>query len=161
METLYQMPTIIGSLREYFSPYLSLLTKPSGNKLFMLLLSLYTLQFATSINHLHRRFLSKISGVSLNAYYYLLSETKVPLGKFSQITVRLALSLIPEELKNRPIFLIVDDTLQAKFGTHFECYRTLFDHAKHNGTNYLKGHCFVALTIGVPVITQKARSSKP
>ena len=154
METLYQMPTIVGSLREYFAPYLSLLTKPSGNKLFMLILSLYTLQFATSINHLYKRFLSKISGVSLNAYYYLLSETEVPLGKFFQITVHLALSLIPDELMELPIFLIVDDTLQAKFGTHFECYRTLFDHAKHNGTNYLKGHCFVALTIAVPVISQ-------
>jgi hypothetical protein len=28
----------------------------------------------------------------------------------------------------------------------------MFDHAKHNGTNYLKGHCFVALTIAVPVL---------
>ena len=153
METLYQMPTVIGRLRQYFAPYLSLLTKPSGNKLFLLLLSLLTIQYATSINHVFKRFLSKISGTSLNAYYYLLSETDIPLGKFSQITVRLALSLIPEKLNGLPILLIVDDTLQAKFGTRFECYQTMFDHAKHNGTNYLKGHCFVALTIGVPVVT--------
>ena len=155
MKILYQMATVIGRLRKYFAPYLALLTKPGGNKLFMLLLSLLTLQFATSINHLYRRFLSKISGVSLNSYYYLLSETDIPLGRFAQITVQLALSLIPEELKGLPIFLIVDDTLQAKFGTRFECCQTMFDHAKHNGTNYLKGHCFVALTIGIPVISQR------
>ena len=97
--------------------------------------------------------MSKVSNTSLNAYYYLLSETNIPLGKFSQITVRLAVSIIPKELKGLPVLLIIDDTLQAKFGTRFECYRTMFDHAKHNGTSYLKGHCFVALTIGVPVIT--------
>jgi hypothetical protein len=61
------------------------------------------------------------------------------------------MALIPEELNGLPIFLIIDDTLQAKFGTHFECYQTMFDHAKHNGSNYLKGHCFVALMISVPV----------
>ena len=153
METLYQMPTVIGRVKKYFAPYLELLTKPSGNKLFILLLSLLTIQYATSINHLFRRFLTKVSNTSLNAYYYLLSETDIPLGKFSEITVRLSLSLIPKKLNGLPVFLIVDDTLQAKFGTRFECYHTMFDHAKHNGTNYLKGHCFVALTIGVPVIT--------
>jgi len=47
--------------------------------------------------------------------------------------------------------LLLDDTLQEKFGTKFECYSTMFDHAKHNGSAYLNGHCFVALTICVPV----------
>ena len=154
MEPLYHLPTVIGSLRRYFSPYLSLMTKPSGNKLFLLLLAILAIQFATSLKHLYKRFLTKLSGTSLNAYYYLLSETEMPLCKFSQITLKLALSLIPETLNGLPILLIVDDTLQAKFGMHFECFQTLFDHAKHNGTNYLKGHCFVALTVGVPVVTQ-------
>ena len=154
METLYHLPTVIGSLKRYFSPYLSLLTKPSGNKLFLLLLALLAVQIATSLNYLYKRFLSKLSGTSLNAYYYLLSETEMPLGKFSQITMKLALSLIPETLNRLPVLLVVDDTLQAKFGTRFECCQTMFDHAKHNGTNYLKGHCFAALTVGVPVVTQ-------
>jgi hypothetical protein len=48
--------------------------------------------------------------------------------------------------------LLIDDTLQAKFGTKFECYTTIYDHARHNGTSYLKGHCFVALAVCVPVI---------
>ena len=152
METLYQTSIIIKSLRDYFKPYLDLLTKPSGSKMFLLLLAMITMQFTTSINHLFKWFLSGISNTSLNAYYYLLSETTIPLNMFLQITVRLALSLIPKELEGLPIFLIVDDTLQAKFGTHFECYKNMFDHAKHNGKNFLKGHCFVALTIAVPVL---------
>ena len=51
-----------------------------------------------------------------------------------------------------PVLLLLDDTLQAKFGTKFECYSTIFDHAKHNGSSYLKGHCFVALAVCVPGI---------
>jgi hypothetical protein len=120
--------------------------------MFLLLLAMITMQFTTSINHLFKWFLSGINKTSLNAYYYLLSETEIPLNAFYQISARLALSLIPKELEGLPVFLIIDDTLQAKFGIHFECYQTMFDHARHNGTNYLKGHCFVALTIAVPVL---------
>jgi hypothetical protein len=28
----------------------------------------------------------------------------------------------------------------------------MFDHAKHSGSSYLKGHCFVALAICIPVV---------
>jgi hypothetical protein len=41
--------------------------------------------------------------------------------------------------------------MQAKFGTHFACYQVMFDHAKHSGNQYLKGHCFVVLSISIPV----------
>jgi hypothetical protein len=30
----------------------------------------------------------------------------------------------------------------------------LFDHAKHNGINYIKGRCFVALTSSFPIIVE-------
>ena len=152
MEKLYQTSMTIGRLFDYFTPYLTLLTKPSGRKLFLLLLAMIAVQYATSINHLFKWFLRMTDGTSLNAYYYLLKKTVVPLDKFAQITVGLALSLIPDELKYLPVFLIIDDTLQPKFGVHFECYKTLYDHARHNGSNYLKGHCFVAMAICVPVM---------
>jgi hypothetical protein len=155
MEALYQKAATIKRLKEYFRPYLNLLTKPSGKKMFLLLLAMITMQFVTSINYLYKWFLSDIwkSDISLNAYYYLLTYTIVPLDAFLKITTKLAMSLIPEELRELPIFLIIDDTLQAKFGTHFECYQTMFDHAKHGGNQYLKGHCFVALTVRVPIFT--------
>jgi hypothetical protein len=68
-------------------------------------------------------------------------------------TVKIALSLISEELKTKiTIFLITDDTLQAKFGDKFDCYAKLFDHTKHDGTCYLNGHCFVSLVISIPIL---------
>lgn len=45
-----------------------------------------------------------------------------------QTTVRIALSCIPKTLKSLPIFIVINDTLQAKFSVHFECRKKLFDH---------------------------------
>lgn len=152
METLYQNTRTIKRLREYFQPYLNLLTKPSGTKLFLVLLAMIAMQLTTSISFIYKWFLSDICDLSLNAYYHLLTYTEIPLDAFFRITVINAVSLIPKELNGLPIFLIIDDTLQAKYGTHFECYKKMFDHAKHNGSNYLNGHCFVSMMISVPVV---------
>jgi len=154
MEALYQNARTIKRLKEYFQPYLNLLTQPSGTKFFLILLSILSMQFVTSIRNIYRWFLSEIYDSSLNSYYHLLSYADIPLDMFFRITIKTALSLIPEEIYGLPIFLIIDDTLQAKFGTHFECHQKMFDHAKHNNSNYLNGHCFVALTISVPIIIE-------
>lgn len=42
-------------------------------------------------------------------------------------------------------------TMVSKFGKKFEDVSKLFDHAAHNGSNYLNGHCFVSLMLCVPV----------
>lgn len=158
MEVLYQKGSIIKSLRDYFQPYIKLLTRPGGKKLFLILLAVISMQFVTSIRHVYKWFLSDVCGLSLNAFYHLMSYTEMPLNAFLQITVGLALGLVSKEAYGLPIFLIIDDTLLAKYGTHFECYQTMFDHSRHNGSNYLKGHCFVALTVSVPIITGKSIS---
>ena len=67
------------------------------------------------------------------------------------VTAKIALHLIPEQLKSQPVFLCIDDTMISKFGTKFENVSKLFDHAAHNGCNYLNGHCFVSLMLCVPV----------
>lgn len=67
------------------------------------------------------------------------------------ITASLALKLVPADLKSQPLFLCIDDTVVSKFGTKFENASKLFDHAAHNGSNYLNGHCFVSLMLCVPV----------
>jgi len=156
MEPLYQKAKIIARIREYFTPYIELLTKPSGHKLFLLLLAVMSMQTVTSIQHIYNWFLCGISKISQNAYYYLLSYTELPLDKFASVTLNKAIALISESLKDLPVLLLLDDTLQAKFGTKFECYSTMFDHAKHQGSSYLKGHCFVALAVCVPVIVGKS-----
>ena len=51
----------------------------------------------------------------------------------------------------QPVFLCIDDTMVSKFGKKFEDVSKLFDHAAHNGSNYLNGHCFVSLMLCVPV----------
>lgn len=67
------------------------------------------------------------------------------------ITASMALNLIADELKSQPVFLCLDDTMVSKFGKQFENVSKLFDHAAHNGSNYLNGHCFVSLMLCIPV----------
>ena len=59
--------------------------------------------------------------------------------------------MIPDSLATQPIFLCVDDTMVVKAGTRFENVSKLFDHAAHNGSNYLNGHCFVSIMLCIPV----------
>ena len=68
------------------------------------------------------------------------------------ITARTALKLIPDPLKTHPVFLCVDDTMVSKSGKKFENVSKLFNHAAHNGSNYLNGHCFVSIMLCVPVL---------
>lgn len=151
MNPLYQNDFTIRSLKAYFSPYFVGLTRPTAEKCFLLLLGILSLQGIQSIRFLYDWFLRLVSPRSLNAYYYLFTAPTIPLEKLARVTVQLALACIAEEDGRFPVFLILDDTLHPKYGTHFAEYQTLFDHARHNGSNFLKGHCFVALVLSVPV----------
>ncbi|WP_068557283.1 hypothetical protein [Thermotalea metallivorans] len=52
-----------------------------------------------------------------------------PTEELIKITPDIAIALIPDTLKNSTVFLTIDDTLQTKFGDHFDCYFQHFDHA--------------------------------
>lgn len=68
------------------------------------------------------------------------------------VTARTALKLIPKIQENQPVFLCINDTMVPKFSKKFEnVSTTLFDHAAHNGSNYLNGHCFVSVMLCIPV----------
>ena len=67
------------------------------------------------------------------------------------VTASMTLKLVPKSLQTQPVFLCIDDTMVSKFGKKFEDISKLFDHAAHNGSNYLNGHCFVSLMLCVPV----------
>ena len=71
------------------------------------------------------------------------------------VTVKLALCLVPPDLGSQPLFLCIDDTVVSKSGKKFEDVSKLFGHAAHNGFNYLNGHCFVSLMLRVPVWHQR------
>lgn len=109
------------------------------------------MESAHSIRFLYQHFLSGITEKSLNAFYYACSYAKVDYSRFMNVTASMALRLIPERLRSQPVFVCIDDTMAAKFGKKFEDVSTLFDHAAHNGSNYLNGHCFVSLMLYVPV----------
>lgn len=151
MNPLYQNGFTIRSLKAYFSPYFVGMTRPTAEKCFLLLLGILSLQGIQSILFLYDWFLRLVSSRSLNAYYYLFTAPSLPFEKLAKVTVQLALACLSEEEDHFPVFLILDDTLQPKYGTHLAEYQTLFDHARHNGSNYLKGHCFVALVLSVPI----------
>ena len=119
--------------------------------LFLLILSTLALESAHSIRFLYRHFLSGITTKSLNAFYYACSYAKVDCSGFMNVTAKIALHLIPESLKSQPVFICIDDTMVSKFGLKFENVSRLFDHAAHNGSNYLNGHCFVSLMLCIPV----------
>lgn len=109
------------------------------------------MESAASVRCLYKHFLSKITKKSLNAFYYACSYAKVDYSRFMNITASMALNLIADELKSQPVFLCLDDTMVSKFGKQFENVSKLFDHAAHNGSNYLNGHCFVSLMLCIPV----------
>ncbi len=109
------------------------------------------LEAADSIRFLYRHFLSKVTEKSLNAFYYACSYAKADYTRFMGATAALALKIVPQGLDTQPVFLCIDDTMAEKFGTKFEDVSKLFDHAAHNGSNYLNGHCFVSLMLCVPV----------
>ena len=150
-KTLYNEKTLTGRLHKYFLIYLETFSTPTADTLFLLVLSILTLESGHSIRFLYQHFLSGITTKSLNTFYHACSYAKVDYSHFMNITAKVALRMIPDSLATQPIFLCVDDTMVAKVGTRFENVSKLFDHAAHNDSNYLNGHCFVSIMLCIPV----------
>ena len=94
----------------------------------------------------------KLSDTSLNAYYYALKTDRLGHGSWSGVTLSKALRAVPGQLAAQPLFLSIDDTMVEKEGEKFELRSRLFDHAAHNGSNYLDGHCMVSILLSFPVL---------
>ena len=109
------------------------------------------MESADSIRSLYRHFLPGITQKSLNAFYYACSYAKADCFRFMNVTAAMALKIIPQNLASQPVFLCIDDTMAAKSGKKFEDVSKLFDHAAHNGSNYMNGHCFVSVMLCVLV----------
>ena len=151
VKLIIQCKSIIGRLYNYFSVYFRTFTAPTAETLFLFVLSMLALESADSIRFLYRHFLSKITEKSLNAFYYACSYAKADYTSFMDTTAALALGMVSERLRPQPVFLCIDDTMVPKSGRKFEDVSRLFDHAAHNGSSYLNGHCFVSLMLRVPV----------
>ena len=98
-KALYNEKTLIGRLHKYFLTYFETFSVPTVDTLFLLILSILTLESAHSIRFLYQHFLSGITEKSLNVFYYACSYAKVDYSRFMNTTVRIALKLIPDSLQ--------------------------------------------------------------
>ena len=140
MSILYNNNSAIGRLFQYFSAYFTSATRPTRTLLTWLLIGMLVLEGMPSIRWLHRHFLSQVYPKSLNCYYRACAVAKLDENVFLTTTAKLALELIPDTLRNKPVFLSTDDTIVVKFGKHFEQVSILHDHALYTGKLYVIGH---------------------
>lgn len=157
MTSLYTKGTIICKLWKQFSKIFSRQTKPARKHLFEIILSVLALNGYQSVKFNYEHFINDISDSHLNTYYYTLNESRIELSDWANRMLEVAISLIPKDAESQPIIISIDDTMVEKYGDKFENCRKLFDHAAHNGSYYLNGHCFVSLVISVPVIDNNSR----
>lgn len=140
------------TLNKYLLQYRTIFTEPSFHIFTWIITAMLCTEEIRSIKFLYDNFINKYFDKSLNCFYYLLSYSNFSCDLLLSTTVKIAISLIPEELKKfATIFLTTDDTLQSKFGKKFDCCFHLFDHTSKNGTTYLDGHCFVTIVINIPL----------
>lgn len=139
----------------YFRPYFFKLSVPTARNLFLILLSVLTLDHFRSVRFAHRQVISKLADTSLNAFYYSLNSAPYDHHLWNDVTVRKSLDVIPQKLDQFPLFLVIDDTMTEKYGKKFEGCSILYDHAAHNGSFYLNGHCLVSLLLCVPVFQKE------
>ena len=152
MHSIYTK-SLFKSLNEYLDIYKSLFYKRSFQKFLIIICSILAVQEIRSIRFIYEKFIKKYFEGCLNSFYYFLADDSLDLSKMAIMTLSKALTLIAPHIRDKvTIYLIVDDTLQPKFGKCFECCSTLFDHADHSGRPYKNGHCFVSLALALPLL---------
>jgi len=144
--------TTFETLKKYFSQYREVFHKRGYNNFLLLVISIIASQRIQSIKFLHENFISKHWNKSINSLYYFLKFKDNFVEDMIKITVKIVKFIIGREnSKEVTIYLSVDDTIIPKWGSTFEKVSKLFDHAKHNGTSYVNGHCFVCLVMTIPI----------
>ncbi len=134
----------------FFWNYFQDASMPTAGNLFLLVISMPALESFRSIRFAWKRIISRLTDKSLNSFYYTLGYAAFDRLRWIAATARLASGCIPPSLKGSAVFLSIDDTMAEKYGTKFQARSKLFDHAAHNGSNYLNGHCFVSIMLHVP-----------
>ena len=74
--------------------YFEIFSAPTADTLFLLVLSILTLESVHSIRFLYQHFLSGITTKSLNTFYHACSYAKVDYSHFMNITAKVALRMI-------------------------------------------------------------------
>ena len=150
MTSLYNKEGVIGKLWEQFSDFFSEATRPTAKHLFELVLSVFALNGFQSVKNNFEHFIHEISKYELKSFYYALNESRISLLDWMKHLMDAALSLV-QNSSGQALVLSIDDTLIEKSGEKFEHWSKLYDHAAHNGSKYLNGHCLVSLLLSIPV----------
>lgn len=156
MKNLFQSHSILSAFLTIILSLFSKYNKQTVSHIVYMILGILTMNGCVSIRSLYNFFFSKYSKHKFKSFYYLLNNSQLDTNDLLKSLAQLALTLIPEQC-TLPVFFIIDDTLTEKFGEFFEFVGRLHDHAKHNGTEYLHGHCFVCLSIVIPVEYSKGK----
>ncbi len=135
----------------FFWNYFQDASIPTAENLFLLAISMLALESFRSVRFAWLHIISRLTAKSLNSFYYTLGYAAFNHLRWMAVTARLALGCVPLSLKSSDVFLSIDDTMVEKYGTKFQARSRLFDHAAHNGSNYLNGHCFVSIMLHVPL----------
>ena len=128
MDSLIFISPFVNKFLTFFQFIFARQTKPARQSLLLLLLGIVVTS-CLSVRKCYTRVVSRISGKSLNSFYFLLKNGKIDLNVWSAQLIRLALRCIPAEYEDAPILLAVDDTLVEKEGSHFAHRERLFDHS--------------------------------
>lgn len=150
---LYNRCSVLNRLFWFFQNYFRNAAIPTVENLFLLVVSMLALDTFHSVRYAWMHIISKFTKKSLNSFYYTLEHAAFEHQKWASVTARLALRTVPPSMKDSAVFLSIDDTMVEKYGVKFKACSKLFDHAAHNGSNYLNGHCFVSVMIHVPVMS--------
>ena len=135
----------------FFEEYKKVMTKPTFTTFIWITTSIMMFGKIYSIKYLYDNFLKKLTHKSLSSFYYFLAYSKIDIEKFILATVKTITKRVIPNFKNEDIFLIIDDSLVPKFGTHFVGYKKHFDHCSRNNSSYLMGNSFVCCSISIPI----------
>ena len=142
---------IHSTLRKHLEYYRDVFTAKTFKLFTWIIVAFIAVDEIRSIKFVWDIFLRTHAPFCLNSVYYFLAYSPLSIELLIAKTAGVVLSLVPERLEKLPVFLIIDDTLQPKFGQHFAGYQEFFDHCKRTGNNYLKGNNFVCIVLSVPI----------
>lgn len=138
---------IARNLNDHFEDLFNSETSPVKRNLICAVYSVICDDRYQSLRRLSNNYYNCFSGKSKSSLYYLFSGTEYsfPCEWNKQILIK-ALSIIPQEYYNHPIFLSIDDTIVEKYGTEFEKCSDIYD---HNKNAFVNGYALLSLVMTI------------
>lgn len=153
LRLFYNRNRTFNKLFWFFWNYFQDASMPTAENLFLLVISMLSLESFRSVRFAWTHIISRLTHKSLNSFYYTLGYAAFDHLRWMAVTAGLAPGCIHPSLKDSAVFLSIDDTMVEKYGTKSQACSRLFDHAAHNGSNYLNGHCLVSIMLHVPFLS--------